>query len=187
MILSSNNLQELADHNVLKVGVNDGDITEIGNLRLMWKARGADTGFQFSIYETELTPGSGVPLHKHPFAEFLYVLDGTVNFARVGSQGKLEWLESSVGECVQVPANAPHGMENKSRRSAKVLSVSSYQHELILTEGGRFVLRNDPSPSQPAAEDLQHFTAIAQQNQAYWVEVDAEPASQDHALSPEHR
>jgi hypothetical protein len=42
--------------------------------------RGASTGFQFGIYQTELTPGAIVPLHKHPFAEFLYVLDGSFTF-----------------------------------------------------------------------------------------------------------
>ena len=100
MIQSPTLLSELADHNVQKVGVHEGDITEIGNLRLTWKVRGASTGFQFGI-----------------------------------------------------------------------LSVSSFQHELILTQGGRFVQKDDPVAPQPNPEDLKRFTEVARQNQAYWVEL----------------
>ena len=171
MIQSPTLLSELADHNVQKVGVHEGDITEIGNLRLTWKVRGASTGFQFGIYQTELTPGGGVPLHKHPFAEFLYVLDGSVSFARVNPGSVLEWLVCNAGECVQVPSNAPHGMQNQTDHPAKVLSVSSFQHELILTQGGRFVQKDDPVASQPNPEDLKRFTEVARQNQGYWVEL----------------
>ena len=61
--------EELIDHNVQKLGTEEGDITQIGTPRLTWKARGEKTGFQFGIYESELPPGAAIPLHKHPFAE----------------------------------------------------------------------------------------------------------------------
>jgi quercetin dioxygenase-like cupin family protein len=77
---------------VQKLGTEEGDITQIGTLRLTWKPRGEKTGFQFGVYESELPPGAVIPLHKHPFAEFFYVLDGTISFGRVNREGALEWL-----------------------------------------------------------------------------------------------
>jgi hypothetical protein len=42
--------EELTDHNVQKLGTEEGDITQIETLRLTWKARGEKTGFQFGVY-----------------------------------------------------------------------------------------------------------------------------------------
>ena len=92
--------EELTDHNVQKLGTEEGDITQIGTLRLTWKARGEKTGFQFGVYESELPPGAVIPLHKHPFAEFFYVLDGTISFGRVNREGASEWLTCQAGESV---------------------------------------------------------------------------------------
>jgi quercetin dioxygenase-like cupin family protein len=102
--------------------VDEGDITEVGNLRLNWKARGAKTGFQFAVFEMELTPGSGIPLHKHPFAEFFYVLEGTISYGRVNQEGALELVSCNKGETVLVPPNAPHATQNRSNQPAKMLN-----------------------------------------------------------------
>ena len=178
-------LAELVDHNVQKIDTDDGDITEIGTLRLNWKARGAKTGFQFSVYEMELTPGSGVPLHKHPFAEFFYVLEGTISYGRVNQQGALEWLPCNVGECILVPSNAPHATQNQSTQPAKMLSVSNFHHELILTNGGHFVQKDDPVPAQPNREELQRFNEVARQYQGYSVELGSDNGAehQGHIFS----
>ena len=56
-------MEELSGHNVRKIGASDGDVTQIGNVRVTWKARGKDTGFQFGVMESELRPQTGVPLH----------------------------------------------------------------------------------------------------------------------------
>ena len=114
--------EELTDHNVQKLGTEEGDITQIGTLRLTWKARGEKTGFQFGVYESELPPSAGIPLHQHPFAEFFYILEGTINFGRLNAEGALEWLTCDAGESVLAPANVPHTTQNQSDRpSSKLL------------------------------------------------------------------
>jgi len=167
-------LDELAGHNLQKLGVDEGDITELGNLRLTWKARGEKTGFQFGVFTLELPPGSSIPLHKHPFAEFLYVLEGTISYGRVNQEGDLEWLSCHAGESILVPANAPHATHNQSQQPAKMLSVSNFHHEFILTTGGRFVQKDDPLPVQQDPKDLQRFSEVARQHQAYWVQLGSE-------------
>ena len=163
--------EELTDHNVQKLGTEEGDITQIGTLRLTWKARGEKTGFQFGVYESELPPSAGIPLHKHPFAEFFYVLEGSINFGRLNTEGALEWLTCNAGESVLVPANAPHSTQNQSDGPARFLSVANFHHEFILTNGGRFVQKDDPLPLEPNPEELQRFDELARRYQGYRVEL----------------
>ena len=94
--------EELEDHNVQKLGTEEGDITQIGTLRLTWKARGEKTGFQFGVYECELPPSAGIPLHKHPFAEFL---------------GELKALERTMIDDMTMPRfqSVGHGEEHEQQ------------------------------------------------------------------------
>ena len=163
--------EELTDHNVQKLGTEEGDITQIGTLRLTWKARGEKTGFQFGVYESELPPGAGIPLHKHPFAEFFYVLEGSINFGRLNAGGALEWLGCNAGESILAPANAPHTVQNQSDRPARFLEVANFHHEFILTNGGRFVQKDDPLPAQLNPEDLERFSDVARRYQGYSVDL----------------
>jgi quercetin dioxygenase-like cupin family protein len=161
--------EELEDHNVQKLGTEEGDITQIGTLRVTWKARGEKTGFQFGVYESELPPSAGTPLHKHPFAEFFYVLEGSISFGRLNAEGTLEWLTCNAGESVLAPANAPHTTQNQSDCPARFLSVANFHHEFILTNGGRFVQKDDPLPAQPNAADFERFDDVARRYQGYRV------------------
>jgi hypothetical protein len=74
----------LAGHNVRKVGRDEGELVEVLGLRMNWKVKAKDTGYAFSVYEMELAPGQGIPLHTHPYPEFFYVLDGCLDFERIG-------------------------------------------------------------------------------------------------------
>jgi len=163
--------EELEDHNVQKLGTEEGDITQIGTLRVTWKARGEKTGFQFGVYESEMPRGAGIPLHKHPFAEFFYVLEGSISFGRLNAEGALEWLTCNAGESVLVPANAPHAVQNQSDRPARLLEVANFHHEFILINGGRFVQKDDPRPAQPNLEELERFHDVARQYQGYWLDL----------------
>ena len=69
-------LEEVIHHNVIKNKKTGGPTLDIGPMQLLWRALGANTGYTFSIYEMTVVPGMGIPLHKHPFAEFFYVLEG---------------------------------------------------------------------------------------------------------------
>jgi quercetin dioxygenase-like cupin family protein len=172
MILRPTRSEELSRHNVRKINRGEGPITQIGNVRLAWKARGHDTGFQFGIFESTLAPQTGVPLHKHPFAEWFYVLEGTLMFGRVTENEHEDWISCETGDSVLAPANAPHGVINQSSAPARFLSVSNFQHEQILTEGGRFVEASDPIPTTPDMADYARFEQVANDLQGFNIVLD---------------
>ena len=68
--------EELTDHNVQKLGTEEGDITQIGTLRLTWKARGEKIGFQFGVYESELPPSAGIPSSQASIRRILLRIGG---------------------------------------------------------------------------------------------------------------
>src|ERR1700681_1558278 len=63
-------LEEVIHHNVIKNNKTGGPVLAIGPMQLLWRALGENTGYTFSIYEMTVVPGMGIPLHRHPFAEF---------------------------------------------------------------------------------------------------------------------
>ena len=70
----------IANKNVVKkVGQQEGKTIQIGNARLTWKAMGVDTAYGTSLYELDLAPGVGIPVHSHPYAEIFYVISGYVD------------------------------------------------------------------------------------------------------------
>ena len=62
-------LEEVIHHNVIKNNKTGGPALDVGQMKLLWRALGENTGFAFSIFETTLVPGMGIPLHRHPFAD----------------------------------------------------------------------------------------------------------------------
>ena len=87
------------------------------------------------------------------------------------TEGTLEWLTWNAGESVLAPANAPHTTQNQSDRPARFLSVANFHHEFILTNGGRFVQKDDPLPAKPNPADFERFDDVARRYQGYRVDV----------------
>ncbi len=63
-------LEEVIHHNVIKNNRTGGPALDVGQMKLLWRALGENTGYTFSIFESTLAPGMGIPLHRHPFPEF---------------------------------------------------------------------------------------------------------------------
>lgn len=164
-------LEEIAGHNVIRLGKQEGQTIQIANLRLTWKARGEDTGYQFAVYEMTLAPGVGIPLHKHPYAEFFYVVEGQIDFARLSDKGAVEWMTCHAGESVTAPSNTPHTFHNHTAQSTKFLSVSNHYHEVMLNSGGIPVNIDDPLPTSLAPEVFERFVNASAKTQVYVVEV----------------
>lgn len=76
-----------------------------------------------------LVPGTGIPMHIHPFAEFFYVLEGAVEVNGLDGDGRRTTWRAAVGEGALAPANMPHGLHNGSDASARFLSVATFEHE----------------------------------------------------------
>ena len=162
-------MEEIAGHNVIKLGRREGPTIQIADLRLTWKAQGQDTGYHFAVYEMTLAPDVGIPLHKHPYAEFFYVLDGQIDFARLSGKGEVEWVTGKSGESVTAPANAPHTFHNHTAQPATFLSVSNHYHEVMLNSGGTAVKIDDPQPTDIRPEVFEKFAAASARTQVYVV------------------
>ena len=114
---------------VQKLGVGEGEVVHPFDLSFTWKVKGADTGFLFSVYEMTIKPGGAIPIHVHPFAEFFYVLQGTLDAMGLDGDGRLTWTSLAAGDSANAPAGAAHGVKNRSGDTAKFLSVASFEHE----------------------------------------------------------
>ena len=162
-------LEESAGHNVLMTEADQGPALQIGEWQLNWKAQGADTGYSFSIYETTLAAGNGLPLHKHPYPEFFYLLEGKLDFCRWDSAGIAEWMTCSAGASVLAPPNAPHTFFNKSDLPARFLSVSTYHHERMLKDAVNPDGDMNYLPAQLTLEDFEKLFKSMEKNQVYVV------------------
>ena len=168
-MINPDSLEALAHRNVKKIGRREGQTAQIGPLRFTWKARGEDTGYEFSVFEFPLAPGVAIPLHKHPSAEMIYVLEGEASFARLLPDGSQEWLTCTAGECVLAPGNVPHGEANRSDKPARVLSISTYYHEMPFREAASEVSIDDPLPAfDPSV--FMRFEEIAARYQGYTLQ-----------------
>ena len=127
--MRKHNLQIPITGGVRKIGRDEGEVFNYAGAQFKWKVKGEDTGFIFSIYEQMLTPGEGVPLHCHAYAEVFYVLSGDVDFLRLDRDGNEEWVRCSQGETLLVPTNALHAFYNRTAESSGLLSISTQLHQ----------------------------------------------------------
>lgn len=166
-----NSLDMLPTHNVVKLRRGEGDTVQAGPFRLIWKARGEDTGFSFSIFEMPILAGGGVPLHKHIAAEYVTVLEGEVHFARLRQDGSEEMLPCAVGESVTIPCDIPHGMHNPTTQPARVLIVSTYHLEAMFNEVATPVSDDGHvTSSAPDPAVMNRFLQAAAKYQSFLVE-----------------
>jgi quercetin dioxygenase-like cupin family protein len=164
-------LEDIRVQNVIKLSPGEGQGTLIGDLRVTWKAEGERTGYQFSVDEVTLKPGFGIPLHRHPFAEFIYVVEGQIDFALMNEQGTIEWISGATGDSISVPPNVPHTFYNHSEQPAKFLGVSTYQHELMLRSSGKPIGVADPIPTTIAHDAFETAFNAMTKNQCFVVEA----------------
>ena len=167
-----------ASHGVKKLGPKEGRTIEIAGVRLTWKASGADTGYANSIYEMDLHPGQGIPLHSHPYAEVFYVVAGQVDFLRVDEQIEEEWVRCGPGDTLIAPANALHAFHNRTDKSSRFISISVYYHEVLLDSYGQPVDVNDPLPAngEPTEAEADQYLQIlkdAMKVHAYFPQANA--------------
>src|SRR6201987_5820317 len=151
-----------ASNGVKKLGPKEGRTIEVGGTRLTWKARAADTGYANSIYEMDLPPGKGIPIHSHPYAEVFYVVSGHTDFLRIDEDGKEEWVRCGPGDTLLAPMNALHAFHNRTDKPSRVISSSVYYHEVALDKYGLPVDVNAPLPpaKEPSAAEADQYLAV---------------------------
>lgn len=134
---------------VKKLSPDEGEKTDIATQRIVWKVTAEDTDSAFSIYELEVLPGEGIPVHLHPYAEIFYVLAGEMSFAHYNSDRE-EWITARAGDTVIATMRSLHAFHNRSDRPARFLSVSSCLHEAFFRDVGNRPAANDPPPTVDA-------------------------------------
>jgi mannose-6-phosphate isomerase-like protein (cupin superfamily) len=96
----------------------------IGGNVMTCKARSADTGGAYALFENVTAPGGGPPLHVHRREEeAFYLLEGELVFTLGGRQVKLE-----PGAFLLAPRGLPHTFVNPGAVPSKAL--------VLVTPGG---------------------------------------------------
>jgi quercetin dioxygenase-like cupin family protein len=151
-----------ASNGVRKIGPREGRTIQIGNARLTWKASGEDTGYGTSLYEMDLAPGIGIPVHSHPYAEVFYVISGHTDFLRFDEHGKEEWVRCGPGDTLVAAVNALHAFHNRTDKPSCFISSSVYYHEVALDKYGLSVDVNDPLPpkGEPSEAEAEQYLEV---------------------------
>ena len=172
------NIQNIpATEGVRKVGRGEGEKFDIAGAHLTWKAKGADTGYAFSICEQTLAQGEGVPLHSHASAEAFYVLSGATDFFRLVN-GNEDWVRCETDELMILPPNSLHGFYNRTSEPCRLLGISTPSHQAFFDAAAR-ADKNSPFALLALPETTRLITHIAGQYNMYFAPVDiSRPASQ---------
>jgi quercetin dioxygenase-like cupin family protein len=105
---------------------------------------GKDTAGRYSLIDMHIPPGGGPPPHRHDFEEMFSVLEGEIEATFRGKKSIVR-----AGETINIPANAPHQFQNRSRQPARLLCVCSPagQEEFFREVGVPVATRTTPPPS----------------------------------------
>ena len=79
---------------------------------------GETQGAPFSAYIVKAKPGQGPPLHKHPYVEVAFTLEGCATIT-VGDQQR----EVKAGGIVVIPAETPHRFVNSGDTTLRQIDV----------------------------------------------------------------
>jgi len=93
--------------------------SHLANSSGQWLLRGDDTGGAFALHSGTLAPGTGAPLHVHTREdETFYVIAGQVEAIAGNDRATLRG-----GDCIFLPRNIPHRLQNVSSDIAQVIML----------------------------------------------------------------
>jgi quercetin dioxygenase-like cupin family protein len=93
---------------------------DMGRIRAVFKADGAEAAGGYSISEWWLEPNTAGPgPHSHPEDDVFYVVEGTMSFL-VDDR----WIEAPRGSFVLAPGGVTHDFQNRGETRAGVLNLS---------------------------------------------------------------
>jgi mannose-6-phosphate isomerase-like protein (cupin superfamily) len=79
---------------------------------------GETQGAPFSAYIVKAEPGQGPPLHKHPYVEVAFTLEGYATIT-VGDEQR----DVKTGGIVVIPANMPHRFVNSGDVTLRQIDI----------------------------------------------------------------
>jgi mannose-6-phosphate isomerase-like protein (cupin superfamily) len=97
-----------------------GRAYDMGRIRAVFKADGAEAAGGYSISEWWLEPNTTGPgAHAHPEDDVFYVIEGTMSVLV-----RDRWVDAPQGSFVLVPGGVTHDFQNRSPARAGVLNLS---------------------------------------------------------------
>ena len=111
---------------------------------------GKDTAGRYCLIDMHVAPGGGPPPHRHDFEESFTVLQGEIE-----AVFRDRHVTVRAGEAINIPANAPHQFQNKTKLAARLLCVCSPsgQEEFFEQVGVRVATRTTPPPRPSPAQE----------------------------------
>jgi quercetin dioxygenase-like cupin family protein len=134
------------DAQVITLDVGEGQIVDLGNIRIIFKAVSADTGGAFTLAEYIGGPGSGSQLHTHHNEdESFFILSGAMTF-----QLEDRVFEAAAGAFVLLPRGTRHAFATAGPEPVKaVMTFSPAGLEHFFVELSELTNREDePSPEE---------------------------------------
>jgi quercetin dioxygenase-like cupin family protein len=159
---------------VRKVAVGEGEKFDVAGAHLVWKVRGEESAYNFSVCEMALEPGEGVPLHSHTSAESFYVISGVADFFRY-IDGKDDWIRCEAGEVVILPPNSLHGFYNKGTSVCRLLGISTAVHQTFFDAVAQ-ADKTTSFSSLPLEQAMEKIAKIALSHHMYFAPVDISKA-----------
>ena len=105
-----------------RLGRDDGrKLLLLGDVRTL-KAGGAETGGELTVLEQVVAPGAGSSLHRHPYQEVFYVLDGELEVTGLEDGERVTFIVGSGGTVHAAPGVA-HGYRNAGAVPARFLAI----------------------------------------------------------------
>jgi mannose-6-phosphate isomerase-like protein (cupin superfamily) len=94
------------------------DLEQLPFVGMSYEFVGETQGAPFSAYIVQAKPGQGPPLHKHPYVEVAFTLEGCATIT-VGDEQR----EVKAGRGVVIPANTPHRFVNSGETTLRQIDI----------------------------------------------------------------
>ena len=140
--------QWIAEDTARVIRAGDTPTLNILGVHCEWKVRAEQTGHSYAAIENLVAPGTGIPLHNHAAPETFQVLEGRVEFGRLGAQGA-EWIPAGPGDYFHIPGGVMHGFRNTGNTVARTLVLFRADLAAFFDEAGVPVA---PGAFQPPTE-----------------------------------
>ena len=106
-----------------RLGVDEGrKVLLLGDIRTI-KAGGEETGHELTVLEQVVAAGAASPLHRHPYQEVFYVLEGELEFTGLENDERVTFTVGT-GGTVHAAPGAAHGYRNAGREPARFLAIT---------------------------------------------------------------
>jgi mannose-6-phosphate isomerase-like protein (cupin superfamily) len=94
------------------------DLEQLPFVGMSYEFVGETQGAPFSAYIVNAKPGQGPPLHKHPYVEVAFTIEGCATLT-VGNEQR----EVKADGIVVIPANTPHRFVNSGNTLLRQIDV----------------------------------------------------------------